>query len=353
MPRKNTTVRKIKETKNKIIIDQQTTETKSEITCDRQIENNNIFDEMFDPILSSDSNWTMCTEHLMMRYDQKLLQNIEISGIDQIYKQVCEDRTIQIPETKKQDVDSWIVYRLYRVCDNLGNHMISYTTQTMECSVLRDLISLKSGKKGKLEKYKNNLEKVRYQLLDCYKCKEPCISTMKRIKNQYIKNENKNIESESKNQITVWETYKTFYKDAVTDEIKNILPPKTYYIYRVYKIHDTKEQCIIGSYELITKTNIDKICKANNIYFSPGTKIFDLLHTNECHLDCERSLDIDQSIYQYDTMNFGLNFCYQIVKSIYVDHRNTDKSQIRLNMHMDMHMDVQKHIMLQTYDRHV
>ena len=53
MPKKNTTVRKIKETKNKIISDQQTKETKSEIIYDQQIKNkNDIFDEQFNPDIS-------------------------------------------------------------------------------------------------------------------------------------------------------------------------------------------------------------------------------------------------------------------------------------------------------------
>ena len=89
MHKKNTTVRKTKEAKNKIVSDK---ETKSEIICDQQIKNkNDIFDEQCYPDISCESNQTPCTEHMMIRYDQKLLQNIEISGIDRKYKQVCEE----------------------------------------------------------------------------------------------------------------------------------------------------------------------------------------------------------------------------------------------------------------------
>jgi len=64
-----------------------TKQTKSEIICDQQIKNkNDIFDEQFDPDISCESNWTPFTEHMMIRYDQNLLQNIKISGIDQKYK---------------------------------------------------------------------------------------------------------------------------------------------------------------------------------------------------------------------------------------------------------------------------
>ena len=74
----------------------------------------------------------------MMRYDQQLIRNIEISGIDQKYKQVCEDHTISMPEFKKQDVDGWAVYRVYRVYDDRGkqkdiidNHL-KYKTKYLE-----------------------------------------------------------------------------------------------------------------------------------------------------------------------------------------------------------------------------
>ena len=328
MPKKNLTIRKTKE-------------PKSEIICDHQIKTkNDIFDEQFDPDISCDSNWTPCSEQNMMRYDQQLIKNIEISGIGEKYKQVCEDQTISMPEFKKQDVDGWVVYRVYRVYDDQGKQMISYTSYTMGYTLLYDMMGLKSGK-GKLYEFKDNLRNTRYQLLDCYMGKGSCISTMNRIKNQYTETKSKN-----ENKLTIWEMYTAHYIGAITDEIKNRLPSKTYYIYRIYLIHNTLAQCIIGSYELITKTNIDRICKTNDIYFSSGTKTFELLHTGEYRLDCERLLNIDRYIHQYDTINHGMNFSYHIVKSMYIDHENTDKSQIQ----KDMHMDVQQYIMMATFD---
>ena len=54
MHKKNTTVRKTKEAKNKIVSDK---ETKSEIICDQQIKNkNDIFDEQCYPDISCESN---------------------------------------------------------------------------------------------------------------------------------------------------------------------------------------------------------------------------------------------------------------------------------------------------------
>lgn len=316
------------------------------------------FDEGFNPDVNDADCWINTDTTKMMRYDPKTLPNIEIKDIDEKYKLVQSQTQLQtntiIPQDNAQTI--WIVYKIYKICDDDGNKHIAYTRDTIGNILRNELLKLKQGNNSKLDIFKDRLKQVKYKLLDCYKGLGNCTKELNKIKTQYstpqIKDTIVNSDNDNDNSYitfndkSIWNVYLDYYKNELTENEKKKLTKKKYYIYKIFKSQEENIQYIVGLRSLITKQTLERLMKENNINLGTGTKSYVLLEEGDCYLDCEMLLRTDKYINDLDTIANGENFCFNVINPNYIGLTKVCKKQI----HRDMFMDVQYSIMMTLYE---
>lgn len=254
------------------------------------------------------------------------------------------------PKYKELLDDEFEIYKVYKIydIDETINPICSYTRNTLENALLSDLMYLyKNDKKnGKLTPFINNIENMRYKLLDCYKAQGSIIKDMISIK-QNFDDTFENIEVKTKSIVnetgSIFDIYKKTINSLLSDYEKSKLKKKKYYIYTIFDKNDDEKKFIIGVDYILKKDNIlNDVCKKYDFTIAEKKININMLEEFDCYLKCECDLKVDEYIKQHDTINNGLNKFYTLIKDKYITYTKYDI----VNIKNDIFINVQKNIMI-------
>jgi hypothetical protein len=272
----------------------------------------------------NDKNWKEVKINNNMYYSYDKLPKIELFVTEKMinlmkrYVELRELYDVKKKYEKKEDYEDNI-YKIIKFYDDKTS-FISYTRGTVENALKSNIIAylLKSGSNKKFEMF-SNIDDIKVKLVGCYKG-NLSNKELENIKNIYL-DEKKDI---SNNDIYVLYSYE-IQKLITPDLVKNIKNNK-YHIYRIYKKTNELQQYIFGSFEVYKNKDIDFIIDKYSLFFDKGTILIESLEQIECRLEVEGLIKVDEYIFKKNSIEKGLNRCYNIINSKY---KNNDLKNIK------------------------
>lgn len=247
-----------------------------------------------------------------------------------ITKEIIEELRRGFIMKEKNDIMNEIkVYKLIKMYD-VNTIVYAYTSTSISDYLISTIRTYLKNTAGKLSNF-TSLDGVKCQLIACYKG-DITVQELNFIRNSY-----ENTEKYNDDVINVHiKIFNKLIKDTKS-ELVNI-SEKKYYIYKFCIDNDPKY--IYGSYNLLSKKIFDEIIDKFMITTN-DIMTYDLLSTLQCKLECEGLLKVDSYIRKFNTIDKGLNKCYNVILDI-ADNRSIKTKlflQIQKNIMCDLLRD--------------
>jgi len=254
-------------------------------------------------------------------------------------KKILGDRFVENTKhiIKMNDDNATQIIKFAKFFDG-ANSYISYCAIPVECSIKKRLLLKEKDDKSELMKIFTNFENVKYEILGCYKYKGKVDHRMlTKFKNTFKDGIDTLVDV---NNIVFWDKY---VQRLITDEIKNEIIAKSYYIYQIVKKTDAQQQYIFGSFDQHTKKDINNVIYKYDVLFDEGLLEIKKIEEIRCCLEIEGLVKVDENIIKNDSIKNGLNKCYNIFRDSFVSPKIV-KNYIFLNVQRcvvkEMYFDV-------------
>lgn len=225
--------------------------------------------------------------------------------------------------------DNRIIYKILKITSG-DFTFITCTKQSIETAFKSNLLYrliYDYDENDKIWKGIINMKEVTCEILGCLK------GNLKPTDIEKIK---KSLDTD-KNKLE-YKKYQKIILNMIPKDIDKTIKRKLYYI---YKIKDTKTHFIFGSYDLLNSKNIKNICKKFNLTFEEKCNI-EQIDKRECLFECEGLCKVDEHIIQNNSLNCGLNRCFNLILPLNDEKEKENDILIKETIFMHIQSEIMK-----------